>query len=81
MVPILGTAYHEGFQFYKLEYGIGAAPNSWSYFDGGEQTVQNGRLGTLNAGTLPPGTYSVRIVVVDATGNFVVPCQTTIVIR
>jgi hypothetical protein len=81
MVPIIGTAKHEGFQFYKLEYGVGANPNSWSYFDGGDQPVQGGRLGTLNAGALPPGTYSVRIVVVDATGNFPVPCQTTVEIR
>jgi len=81
MVPIMGTANHEGFQFYKLEYGIGANPNSWSYFDGGERPVQNGQLGTLNAGALPPGTYSVRIVVVDETGNFPVPCQTIVVIR
>jgi hypothetical protein len=81
MVPIMGTAQHEGFQFYKLEYGIGANPSSWSYFDGGERPVQGGQLGTLNAGALPPGSYSVRIVVVDATGNFPVPCQTTVVIR
>jgi hypothetical protein len=81
MVPIMGTAYHESFQFYKLEYGIGANPGSWSYFDGGERPVQNGQLGTLNAGALPPGTYSVRIVVVDETGNFPVPCQTVVVIR
>jgi hypothetical protein len=81
MVPIIGTASHESFQFYKLEYGIGANPSSWSYFDGGERPVQNGQLGTLNAGALPPGTYSVRIVVVDETGNFPVHCQTVVVIR
>jgi hypothetical protein len=81
MVPVLGTAVHEAFQFYKLEYGIGERPDNWSYFDGGERPVGDGRLGTLNAGALPPGTYSIRIVVVDSTGNFPPPCQTTIVIR
>ena len=81
MVPITGSATHEAFQFYKLEYGVGAAPDGWSYFDGGENPVQGGRLGTLNAGALPPGTYSIRIVVVDRSGNFPPPCQTTIVIR
>lgn len=82
MVPIFGTATHEQFQFYKLEYGVGANPAVWSYFDGGDRAVRNGRLGTLNAGALAPGAYSVRIVVVDATGNFVdPPCQTTVVIR
>jgi hypothetical protein len=78
MVPILGSATHENFKFYKLELEAGGV---WSYFAGGDQPVQGGPLGTLNAGALAPGTYSVRIVVVDASGNFPPPCQTTIVIR
>ena len=81
MVPIIGTAEHQNFQFYKLESGVGASPTVWSYFDGGDRPVQGGQLGTLNAGALAPGTYSVRIVVVDSSGNFPPPCQTTIVIR
>ena len=81
MVPILGTAVHGDFQFYKLEYGAGADPSSWSYFDGGEVPVQGGKLGTLNAAALPPGTYAVHIVVVDTSGNFPTPCQTVVTIR
>ncbi len=81
MVPIQGTAVHENFQFYKLEYGTGADPANWSYFDGGEVQVQGGKLGTLNAAALPPGTYALRIVVVDTSGNFPTPCETVITIR
>jgi len=81
MVPILGVAMHENFQFFKLEYGAGADPSVWSYFDGADRSVRGGRLGTLNAGALAPGTYSIRIVSVDTSGNFLPPCQTTIVIR
>jgi hypothetical protein len=81
MVPIVGTAVHDSFQFYKLEYGAGPNPGVWSYFDGGDRQVQNGQLGTLNAGALPPGTYSVRVVVVDTSGNFPPPCQTVVEIR
>lgn len=81
MVPILGNATHEAFTYYKLEYGAGANPNVWSYFDGGERPVQGGQLGTLNAGALAPGTYSIRVVVVDTSGNFPPPCQTIVVIR
>jgi hypothetical protein len=82
MVPIFGTATHERFQYYKLEYGAGANPAVWSYFDGGDRAVQGGRLGTLNAGALARGTYAIRVVVVDRTGNFVdPPCQTVVVIR
>jgi len=78
-VAISGTATHGDFAYYKLEYGAGADPTVWSYFDGGEAPVVNGRLGTLN--TLPPGTYSIRVVVVDSSGNFPPPCQTTIEFR
>ena len=81
MVPIVGTATHPQFQYYKLEYGAGPTPSVWSYFDGGDRTVQGGRLGTLNAGPLAPGTYAIQVVVVDKTGNFVEPCQTVVVIR
>lgn len=83
MVSIIGTAVHERFNYYKLEYGPGASPSDseWSFFAEGNQPVNNGLLGTLNAGFLPPGTYSIRITVVDASGNFPPTCQTTIVIR
>jgi hypothetical protein len=81
MVPIYGTATHERFKYYKLEYGAGTDPTVWSYFAGGERAVAAGLLGNLNAGALAPGVYSLRIVVVDASGNFPPPCQTVIVIR
>jgi hypothetical protein len=78
-VSIVGTATHDNFDYYKLEYGAGPDPAVWSYFAGGEAPVVGGRLGTLNP--LPPGTYSIRIVVVDKSGNFPPPCQTTITFR
>jgi hypothetical protein len=81
MVPIYGTATHERFKYYKLEYGAGTEPAVWSYFAGGEKSVASGLLGTLNAGALAPGVYSLRIVVVDASGNFPPPCQTVVVVR
>jgi hypothetical protein len=82
MTPIFGTATHPQLQYYKLEYGAGANPAVWSYFDGGDRPVQGGRLGTLNAGALAPGTYAIRVIVVDKTGNFVdPPCQTVVVVR
>jgi hypothetical protein len=78
MIAIQGTAVHEHFQYYKLEFGAGANPAVWSYFAGGEQPVQGGHLGTLNGGALAPGTYSIRLVVVDTTGNYPPPCQTVV---
>jgi len=82
MVPIFGTAVHERFQYSKLEYGPGTSPsdNQWSYFADSDKPVQDGLLGTFNANALPPGTYSIRVTVVDVTGNYV-RCQTTVEIR
>ena len=81
-VVVMGVALHENFSYYKLEYAPGANPadSQWSFFAEGNQSINNGRLGVLSA-SLPPGIYSIRIVVVDASGNFPPPCKTTIVIR
>jgi hypothetical protein len=83
VVPIVGTAVHENFNYYKLEYGPGANPSDseWSFFAEGNRPVRNGQLGVLNASLLPPGIYSIRLTVVDSSGNFPAPCQTTIVFR
>ncbi len=79
-VPIIGTATHENFKFYKLEYGAGSHPTTWSWFAGGEMQVWNGTLGVLNADSLASGTYTVRLTVVDQTSNYPPPCEVTIVV-
>ncbi len=78
---ILGTAQHEAFQFYKLEFGIGTNPKQWSYFGGQETPVVNGVLGTFNASAVPNGTYTIRIVVVDKTGNYPPPCEVVVTVQ
>jgi hypothetical protein len=81
MVPIMGTAASDKFQYYKLEFGAGINPGVWSYFAGGEKSVRGGQLGTLNSGSLAPGPYTIRVVVVDTTGNYAPPCQTVVIIN
>jgi hypothetical protein len=76
-VTIRGTATHEDFAYYKLEYGAGAHPTDWSWFYSSETPVWNGVLGNLS---LPAGTYTIRLTVVDTSGNYPPPCQVTIVI-
>jgi len=81
-VDIVGTATHEAFQYYKLEYAPGAnAGGGFVYFDGANGPVVNGRLGTLNTTSLPNGQYTLRILVVDQTGNYPPPCQVTVTIQ
>jgi hypothetical protein len=40
--------------------------------------VSNGLLETFNSGAYPPGTYTMRLVVVDQTSNYPEPCRVTI---
>jgi hypothetical protein len=43
-----------------------------------ERTVSGGVLETFNSGAYPAGTYTLRLVVVDRTGNYPEPCRVTI---
>ena len=81
VVPVVGTAQHDQFSFYKLELAPSGAHQSFSYFDGAESPVVGGLLGNLDGNALANGTYTVQLVVVDNTGNYPEPCRVTVVIR
>lgn len=80
-VTFTGNATHENFAYYKLEYGAGSNPNTWSWFFGGQMPVWHGTLGGLNTDILPAGTYTIRLTVVDKTSNYPSPCQVTMRVR
>lgn len=70
-VPIMGTADIDNFQRYELYYK--QEPNgddAYIYFDGNTRQVQSGQLGVWQTGGLPPGTYTIRMRVVKADGNY-----------
>jgi hypothetical protein len=79
-VVVTGTANIDGFQFYKLEWLGPANPQQWNWFAGSERPVSNAVLGALNVGGFAPGTYTVRLVVVDGTGNYPPPCTVQIIV-
>lgn len=81
-VTIGGSATFDNFQYYKLEYAPGAnAGGGFVYFDGRSVPVEGGALGTLNTAVLPNGEYTIRLTVVDQTGNYAPPCDVSIVIQ
>jgi hypothetical protein len=83
-VAIRGTASIPSFQYYKIEVGPGANPrdNEWTVVGQLRHTaVSNGLLETFNSAAYPPGTYTLRLVVVDQTGNYPDPCQVTISVQ
>jgi hypothetical protein len=79
-VSMVGTATHESFQYYKVEYAPAGA-GSFSYLAGDKNPVVNGFLATINTNTLGNGAWTLQLTVVDQTGNWPSPCQVTIVVN
>ena len=70
-VPIYGTATIDPFQKYELHYKLEpSGDDAYIYFAGGTSPVVNGQLGVWQAGGLPAGTYTLRLRVVKADGNY-----------
>lgn len=70
-VPIFGTATIEPFQKYELHFKQDpSGDDAFIYFAGGTSPVINGQLGVWQAGGLPSGTYTLRLRVVKADGNY-----------
>jgi len=81
-VAVRGTADHPNFDYYKIEVGSGANPGQWTVVGQLHRApVSGGVLETFNASAYPPGVYTLRLVVVDTTGNFPEPCQVTITVQ
>jgi hypothetical protein len=79
---IQGTANTEGFQFYKMEYGIGESPQEWhSIGDIRRTAVVNGTLVEWNTVGFPNSPVRLRLTVVDITGNFPPPYEVRVTVR
>ena len=65
VVPISGRASVPRFDFYRVEFGEGTAPSEWTEIIVREDEVQAGTLAIWNVTTLPPGIYTLRLVVED----------------
>jgi penicillin-binding protein 1C len=61
-INITGSAGADGgFKGWRLEYGLGADPGSWSTLTVGDSQVRNGTLYTWNLSDLPNGVISLRL--------------------
>jgi hypothetical protein len=81
---VRGTANIPSFQYYKIEVGPGSSPRDHEWTVVGplhHSPVIGGVLGTFNSGDYPPGTYTLRLVVVDQTGNYPAPCNVTLSVQ
>jgi LysM repeat protein len=75
-----GTADVENFWYYKLEYRKDGLDN-WHYITGKEEPVHTGVLGMWDTHTVPDGSYTFRLVVVDGTGNYPPPCEIPVYVK
>ncbi len=66
VVPISGRATSNGFELYRVEFGRGTAPSSWTSIIVREDEVESGTLAIWNVTGLPPGTYTLRLIVEDS---------------
>jgi hypothetical protein len=81
---VRGTANIPGFQYYKVEVGRGANPQDqeWTVVGDLHRTpVAGGVLEMFNSDAYPVGTYTLRLVVVDQTGNYPEPCRVVVNIQ
>jgi hypothetical protein len=71
-VPILGSASLPDFQFYKVEFGVGASPSQWNVIgDLHQQPVTDGQLEVWDTTVVPDGVYSLQLQAVRNDGNWV----------
>jgi membrane carboxypeptidase/penicillin-binding protein len=64
VVDLVGTARGDNFAFFRLQYGPGLFPQTWTQIEGDRgETVENGLLQPWNTAGLD-GLYSVQLVVV-----------------
>ncbi len=83
MVEIWGTANIENFQYYKIEFAAGTNPSDsdWHWIGEGRNRVGGGVLLIWNTAGLSSGVYSLRLMVVDISGNYPSPCQVQLYIE
>ncbi len=73
VIQVSGVAAIENFDYYKFEFRA-ATGGDWSFIERHNAPVNGGVLGAWNTDTVAPGEYELRLVVVDASGNYPEPC-------
>jgi membrane carboxypeptidase/penicillin-binding protein PbpC len=72
VVTVVGRADSDRFRSYRLEFGSGASPASWTLIDEDDRSKQSGPLGNWNTNNLQAGVYTLRLTVEDQRrGNFI----------
>jgi cytoskeleton protein RodZ len=79
VTTVTGTAVHEAFSSYKIEAAPAGA--GFVFLVSGGAPVEGGVLGAFDSSSVPNGQYTLRLTVVDQTGNFPPPCDVTVTVQ
>jgi len=70
-VEITGSAMVPSFRFFKVEFGVGTNPSSWSVIGNLQYLpVTSGRLASWDTWLLPNGVYTLQLQAVKEDGNY-----------
>ncbi|MBC7260649.1 MAG: hypothetical protein H5T63_01435, partial [Chloroflexi bacterium] len=70
VVPIFGNARPGDFRLYRVEYGAGLNPREWVPIGGDHYNrVDNNVLEYWDVSQLPDGLYTLRLIVIEGSGN------------
>jgi hypothetical protein len=76
---LIGTATHDAFNFYKVEFAPGAnATSGFTYLADGRGPVFGGTLASVDTRGFGNGPWTFQLTVVDRTGNYPEPCRVTV---
>lgn len=78
-VAVIGAAYADDFDYYKLEFRVPG--QAWSFIQDYSTPNYGGQIGAWNSDTVPPGEYELRLVVVDSIGNYPTPCSVRVQVQ
>jgi len=68
-VSVTGTAAGPGLASWRLEYGAGTSPTSWTAVANSSQQVTEGVLAAWDLASVPDGTQTLRLVAQNASGQ------------
>jgi len=81
-IQVKGTANIENFAYYKFEFKREDVEDEWHWVESFETAVKEGVLGIWNVSNLPEGTYTFRLTVVNAQGNYPFPpCEVRVQVK
>lgn len=69
MVPINGSVGGTGLSTWRLEFGLGLSPVSWTQITSSGTSITNGQLANWNIANVADGTYTVRLIAQNTSGQ------------